>query len=183
MDIPILLGTNREDSNSSKVADFILSELEKRDDIETKLFKAEDFNFPANNYGQDIKGQFPEYIDAIVKADGLIIIVPEYNHGYPGILKSILDLLLKEYTHKAVGIVPVSGGGWGGTRVVENLIPVLRELGLMISPVDLNFPKVGATNFEDEKLKERTDRFFNELTWLSNTLKWGRENSKGSYRE
>jgi NAD(P)H-dependent FMN reductase len=23
--------------------------------------------------------------------DGLVIIAPEYNHGYPGLLKSILD--------------------------------------------------------------------------------------------
>lgn len=183
MNIPILLGTNRKDSESSKVADFLFSELEKRDDIETTLFKAEDFNFPNDGYGPDIKDQFSDYKNAIVEAGGLIIIAPEYNRGYPGILKSILDLLLQEYTHKPVGIVTVSSGGWGGVRVAENLLPVARELGLVVSPVDLNFPKVKEVDFEDENLYGRVDRFLNELMWLANTLKWGRENSKGSYRE
>ena len=58
---------------------------------------------------------FPEWRDAIVKADGLVIVTPEYNHGYPGVLKSVLDLLLKEYIHKAVAFVTVSAGPWGGT--------------------------------------------------------------------
>jgi len=181
MYIPILLGTNRKDNNSGNVADFVLQELEKR--VETKLFTAEDFNLPTNDYGQSLKDQFSEYRDSIVKADGLIIVTPEYNHGYPGILKSILDLLLKEYTHKPVALVTVSAGGWGGTRVAENLVPVLRELGLMTSPVDLNFSKVQDTDFSDEQLLQRTDRFIHELLWLSNTLKWGRENSNGSYRD
>jgi len=43
----------------------------------------------------------------------------------------VLDSCLKEYIHKAVGIVGVSAGPFGGSRVVENLLPVMRELGLV----------------------------------------------------
>lgn len=66
-----------------------------------------------------------------MQADGIVIVTPEYNRGYPGLLKYVLDTNLKEYIHKAVGICGVSAGGFGGARVIENLLPVLRELGLV----------------------------------------------------
>jgi len=72
----------------------------------------------------------------------LVIVSPEYNHGYPGALKSVLDLLLKEYIHKAVAFVGVPAGPWGGTRVIEALVPTVRELGLAVTFADLDFPKV-----------------------------------------
>jgi NAD(P)H-dependent FMN reductase len=70
------------------------------------------------------------------------VVSPEYNHGYPGVLKSILDLLLKEYIHKSVAFVGVSAGPWGGTRVIEAMVQVVRELGLSATFTDLNFPFV-----------------------------------------
>jgi NAD(P)H-dependent FMN reductase len=41
----------------------------------------------------------------------MVIVTPEYNHGYPGLLKHVLDSNLKEYIHKAVGLCGVSAGG------------------------------------------------------------------------
>src|SRR5256714_11552448 len=65
----------------------------------------------------------------IERCDGIIIVVPEYNHGYPGLLKHALDMNLKEYIHKAVGICGVSAGAFCGARGIEALFPVMRELG------------------------------------------------------
>jgi len=82
--------------------------------VETKLFDVRDFDLPQDDYGTAIGKDFPEWRDAIVHADGLV--VPEYNHGYPGGLKSVLDLLLKEYIHKAVGLVAVFPPDLGAER-------------------------------------------------------------------
>ena len=79
---------------------------------------------------------------AVMRADALVIVTPEYNHGYPGLLKHALDTNLKEYIHKAVGIVGLSAGPWGGTRAIENLLPVMRELGLVTIFWDVNFSSV-----------------------------------------
>src|SRR5438132_13450181 len=79
---------------------------------------------------------------AIERCDGLIIVAPEYNHGYPGLLKHALDMNLKEYIHKAVGICGVSAGPFGGARVIEGLLPVMRELGLVTIFEDVNFGNV-----------------------------------------
>ncbi|MGZ9058046.1 MAG: NADPH-dependent FMN reductase, partial [Burkholderiaceae bacterium] len=126
--------------------------ISTRPDIETELFDVADFALPQDDYGLDIKHQFPNWRDAIIRADGLIIASPEYNHGYPGALKSVLDLLLKEYVHKAVALVGVSAGAWGGTRVIEAMVPMVRELGLAVTFTDLHFPAVQSKFDESGKL-------------------------------
>jgi NAD(P)H-dependent FMN reductase len=178
--LPIILGTNRKERKSVFVAKWLRGEMEKRAEIETRLFDVADFALPPDDYGEAIKGMFPEWRDAILRADGLVIVSPEYNHGYPGALKSVLDLLLKEYIHKAVAIVGVSGGSWGGTRVIEALVPMVRELGLVVTFADLNFPKV-QEKFDqnggllDSAYEKRVEGFLDELVWMSRALKWGRE--------
>ena len=179
--IPVLLGTPRKNRESGNVANWVCSKMRERDDIETQLFDVCDFELPHDNYGTEIGGDFPEWRDAIIRADGLVIVTPEYNHGYPGSLKSVIDLLLKEYIHKAVAFVGVSAGPWGGTRVIESMVPMVRELGLAVTFSDLNFPSV-KTKFDadgkllDEAYERRIGGFLDELVWMATTLRWGREN-------
>ena len=179
--IPVLLGTNRKERNSIRPAKWLVGEIQKRDDIETRLFDVAEFALPQDDYGQGLKDQFPEWGDAITRADGLVIVSPEYNHGYPGALKAVLDLLLREYVHKAVAFVGVSAGPWGGTRGIESMVPMVRELGLAVTFADLNFPKVQNTFDAEGKLldpafEKRAKNFLDELVWMSTVLKWGREN-------
>lgn len=179
--IPILLGTNRKDRQSEHVAKWVLSKMRERDELETQFFDVRDFHLPYDHYGQEIKEQFPEWRDAIVAADALIVVTPEYNHGPPGPLKSVLDLLLREYVHKAVGFVAVSAQVWGGTRVIETMTHIVRELGLVLTFTDLNFPRVqdkfdAEGNLLDEAYNARFDAFMAELIWMATTLRWGREN-------
>ena len=184
--LPVLLGTNRKNRNSVHPAKWLVGEMEKREEIQTTLFDVGDFAFPNDDYGTEIKDLFPEWRDAIIKADGLVIVTPEYNHGYPGPLKAVLDLLLREYVHKAVAFVGVSAGLWGGTRVIEAMVPMVRELGLAVTFSDLNFPKVQRTFDAEGKLldlayEKRAQDFLDELVWLSRTLKWGRENVSSKF--
>lgn len=179
--LPVLLGTNRQNRNSVFPARWLVGEMEKRADIETSLFDVGDFALPQDDYGQGLKDRFPEWRDAIIRADGLVIVSPEYNHGYPGSLKAVLDLLLKEYIHKAVAFVGVSAGPWGGTRVIEAMVTMVRELGLAVTFTDLNFPKVQKTFDSDGKLldqayEKRAKDFLDELVWMGTVLKWGRKN-------
>jgi NAD(P)H-dependent FMN reductase len=181
LNIPVLLGTNRQGRNSAFVAKWLVSEMEKRPEIRTRLFDVADFNLPHDDYGQGLKDRFPEWRDAIIAADGLVIVTPEYNHGYPGALKAVLDLLLREYVHKSVALVGVSAGPWGGTRVVEALVATCRELGLAVTFTDLNFPFVQKTfdtqgNLLDHTFDQRVKDFLDELVWMSRVLQWGRAN-------
>ena len=183
--LPVLLGTNRKKRNSVFPARWLLGEMQKRSEIETRLFDTSDFALPHDDYGQGIKDLFPEWRDTIIQADGLVIVSPEYNHGYPGVLKAVLDLLLKEYIHKAVAFVGVSEGPWGGTRVIEAMVPMVRELGLAVTFSDLHFPFVQKTfdagKLLDQAFEKRARDFLDELVWMSRVLKWGRENLPSKY--
>lgn len=181
LSIPLLLGTNRENRESANVAKWVFAKMEEREEIEPVFFDVSEFELPTDNYGMDLGNRYPKWRDAVIAADGLVIVTPEYNHGYPGILKSVLDLLLKEYIHKAVALVGVSSGPWGGTRVIEAMVPMLRELGLAVTFTDLNFPKVKTKfdengNLLDEGYEKRVKGFLDELIWMARVLKWGREN-------
>ena len=184
--LPILLGTNRKERASEAAARWVFAKMLEREEIETQFFDVRDFDLPRDHYGTEIKDQFPEWRDAIIRADGLVIVTPEYNHGYPGILKSVLDLLLKEYIHKAVAFVGVSAGPWGGTRVIEACVPMVRELGLAVTFSDLNFPQAQKKFDEngrllDEAYNKRVKDFLDELVWMSKTLRWGREKLPSKY--
>jgi NAD(P)H-dependent FMN reductase len=184
--LPMLLGTNRRLRKSEFAARWLLGQMQKRPEIETRLFDVREFALPHDDYGQEIKQRFPEWREAIVRADGLVIVTPEYNHGYPGTLKAVLDLLLREYVHRAVAFVGVSATQWGGTRVIEALVPMVRELGLAVTFTDLNFPKVqnlfdAEGKLLDPAFEKHAAGFIDELVWMSRVLKWGRANVPSRY--
>lgn len=177
--IPVILGTSRQGRMSEPVARFVLGELKKRDGVETTLIDIRDLPIPLTDAGEAIKDA--QFSALMTRADALVLIVPEYNHGYPGLLKHVLDTNLKEYIHKAVGVCGVSAGGLGGARVIENLLPVLRELGLVTIFWDGNFSSV-QTLFDadgallDQAYIRRIDKFIKELLWMATVLRYGREN-------
>jgi NAD(P)H-dependent FMN reductase len=114
------------------------------------------------------------------RADALVIVSPEYNHGYSGLLKHVLDSCLKEYIHKAVGILGVSAGPCGEARGIEGLLPVMRELGLVTIFWDVNFSSArnvfdATGNLLDKAYLSRIDKFLKELIWMATTLRYGRE--------
>ncbi|MEN3326413.1 MAG: hypothetical protein V7638_1220 [Acidobacteriota bacterium] len=178
--IPVILGTVRKGRASENVAKFVFDEVKKREGVETELIDIRELNFPGSDAGEQIKDT--KFSAACERADGLVIITPEYNRGYPGMLKHVLDSNLKEYIHKAVGICGVSAGGFGGTRVIENLLPVMRELGLITIFWDGNFSgaqqlfDAAGTMKDRETHEKRMDKFLGELIWMSRVLRYGREN-------
>jgi NAD(P)H-dependent FMN reductase len=177
--IPVILGTVRKGRASENVAKFVFEEIKKRPDVTTELIDLRDLKLATDDAGEAIKD--PKFSATIEHADGLVLVVPEYNHGYPGMLKHVLDSNLKEYIHKAAGICGVSAGGFGGTRMIQNLLPVLRELGLVTIFWDGNFS--GAQKLFDAEGKlldqsyvTRIDKFLRELIWMSKVLRYGRQN-------
>src|SRR5262249_35389777 len=182
--IPVILGTARPGRQSERVARFVFEQTKKRVDVETELIDVREIPMRLDDEGEQMKDA--TFSATIEQCDGIILVVPEYNHGYPGLLKHALDMNLKEYIHKAVGICGVSAGPFGGARVIEGLLPVTRELGLVAIFEDVNFGKVGSLFDErgellDDRFVGRVNKFLDELIWMSRVLRHGREKIPSPY--
>jgi len=162
---------------SEHAANVVYAQLAARARVETQLLDVATIPIPTDDAGEQAKD--PAFSEAVNRADGLVLVAPEYNRGYPGMLKHVLDTNLHEYIHKAVGVVGVSSGIFGGARVIENLLPVLRELGLVTIFWDVNFNNVRTRFDEEGALVDDSflsiDKFLDELIWMAETLRHGRE--------
>jgi len=103
--IPVILGTARQGRESEHVARFVLEQTKKRAGVEAELIDVRNLPMRLDDAGEQMKD--PAFSATVERCDGLILVTPEYNHGYPGLLKHALDMNLKEYIHKAVGICGV----------------------------------------------------------------------------
>jgi NAD(P)H-dependent FMN reductase len=179
LSIPVILGTPRQGRLSEHVARVMIEQLSKRADVATTLIDVRTLDLSSMDAGEAVKDT--GFSEAMLRADGLVIVTPEYNHGYPGILKHVLDSNLKEYIHKPVGLCGVSAGGFGGTRVVESLVPVMRELGLVTVFWDVNVSGVTRAFDEtgtllDQALPRRIGKMLDELVWMARVLRYARRN-------
>ena len=178
--LPVIIGTPRQGRLTEPAANFVFGEVSKRSDIETELIDIRKIPIRMDDAGEALKDS--EFSVTVDRADGLILVVPEYNHSFPGLLKHVLDTNLKEYIHKAVGVCGVSAGPFGGARMIQSLLPVLRELGLVTIFSDVYFGTAGklfdpATGeMKDPAYSGRVDKFLNELVWMARALRHAREN-------
>ena len=115
--LPIIIGTPRQGRLTEPAANFVFGEVSKRGDIETELIDIRKIPIRMDDAGEALKDS--QFCATVERADGLIIVAPEYNHSFPGLLKHVLDTNLEEYIHKAVGVCGVSAGPFGGARMIQ----------------------------------------------------------------
>jgi NAD(P)H-dependent FMN reductase len=76
--------------------------------------------------------------DRIAKADGVLLVTPEYNNSLPGVFKNAIDWtsrppadLARIYGGKPIGVIGATPGP-GGTGLAQVAwLPVLRTLGTL----------------------------------------------------
>lgn len=177
--IPVILGSTRRGRQSPKVAHFVAERMKRTDRIETEILDLAEYNFPIMEerlrFIEDPPPGLREFGEKIDRADSIIIVSPEYNNGYPGVLKNALDYLLPEYKRKPVGIVTVSAGGFGGLNCLAQLRLVTIGMGafpipaaLPVSSVQNSFDEDG--NLKDVSYEKRADAFISELLWFTEAI-------------
>ena len=176
--IPVILGTARQGRLSEPVANFVFGEVSKRGDIQTELIDIRKIPLAVDDAGEALKDS--RFSAMVARADGLIFVVPEYNHSFPGLLKHVLDTNLKEYIHKAVGVCGFSRS-FGGARMIQSLVPVLRELGLVTIFSDVYFGTAGklfdpASGKITVGLRPTREQISERTVWMSRALRRAREN-------
>ena len=182
--IKVILGSTRANRFSEKPAQWIFDEAKKRSDLEVELLDLRDYPLPffeepmppgmaKDSYTNPVVVQWR---DKVRESDGFIICTPEYNHGYPAVLKNALDYVYFAWSRKAVAFV--SWGGAGGARCVEQLRLVAIELDMAPTRAAVHIPNpwfikdVGELNADP--YKQSAAALLDQLTWWAGALQAAR---------
>lgn len=173
--IAIIAASVRTGRKSNRVALYLKNYIEQAKLASVDVLDLQEFNFPVFNerltYLQDPSPAVVEFSERFKAAQGIIVVTPEYNGGYPASLKNVIDLLTGEWKRKPVAISTVSDGDFGGTQVITSLQFSLWKIKAWTVPAMFPVPRVHQS-FNEQGIpadKEATDKraasFLNELLW------------------
>ena len=173
--IAILSASVRTGRKSHRTALFLQRFMRDRQFGEVDLIDLSSYDFPV--FHERLKNLDPkppaavEFAQRITGADGVIIVTPEYNGGYPAALKNVVDLLYDEWHRKPVAICTNSDGSFGGMQVITSLQFSLWKIRAWTVPALFPIPKVGTAFDENgvpaepEGMEKRATGFVKELLW------------------
>ena len=145
--ITIISGTNR-DNNTKKVALEYQRILKEKNTNSLLLALDEQNVFTRDEAFIKMENEF------LIPSEKIIIIMPEYNGSYPGILKLMIDNtdIRKAWWHKKVLLTGVSTGRAGNLRGMEHLTGSLLHMKMLVHPNRLPISIV-------DKLMDNNNRF------------------------
>lgn len=126
--ITIISGSNRDDNNTKKVA-YEYQRLLALKGISAKVFSLDEINSTLRN-----DSFIASEAACLIPTEKFIIIMPEYNGSYPGILKLMIDNtdIKKVWWYKKVLLTGVSTGRAGNLRGMEHLSGVLLHMRMQV---------------------------------------------------
>jgi NAD(P)H-dependent FMN reductase len=181
MKIAILVASVRSGRKSNRVALFFKNFIESNKLATVEILDLQQYQFPV--FDERLKFQknpLPQAIDfaeKIKSADGVLIVTPEYNGGYPASLKNAIDLLIEEWRKKPVAISTVSSGGFAGMQVITSIQFSLWKLQALTVPAMFPVAKIESSYDENgvpadkDGSERRAKVFIDELLWLMEAKK------------
>ena len=173
--ISILSASVRTGRKSPRVVKYFKRFIEEKGLAEVDVIDLAVYNFPIFDerlrYQNSPTEAMLDFSRRISSADGIIIVTPEYNGGYPSSLKNAVDLLYDEWHRKPVAISTVSDGAFGGSQVITSLQFSLWKIRAWTVPAMFPVPSVDKSFDENgiaadpEKTDKRASHFVNELLW------------------
>jgi NAD(P)H-dependent FMN reductase len=161
-----LLVRNSEPGRFGTVlAEWFGREVERRDEFKLDLIDLD-------------RTPLTELPGRIEEADAIVIVCPEYNHGYPGDLKTAIDAVRRPWYAKPVAFI-VYGGRSGGLRAAEQLRQVFGELHAVTIRETLSFhqptdPFTADGTPTDPTTPVAADALLTQLAWWSRPLREAR---------
>jgi NAD(P)H-dependent FMN reductase len=181
VNIAALVGSNRAGRFAPIVAKWFVARAAARTDVLLDVVDLAQTPLPPvlPAFGQALHTRDAELIAAVsprlARADGFVIITPEYNHSFPAVLKNAIDWHNIEWRAKPVGFVSY-GGVSGGLRAVEQLRLVFAELHAMTIRDTVSFAGAwdkfdGAGRSKDPAADTAANVLLAELIWWARALR------------
>ena len=175
MKIAIISASVRIGRKSHRVALFFKNYIETNNLASVDLLDLNEYKFPIFEERlrniKDPTAAMLDFANKVRKADGVIIVTPEYNGGYPASLKNVIDLLYAEWRRKPVALATASNGQFGGAQVTTSLVFSLWKIGVWMVPAMFPGPKVqelydeNGVPVDKETTGKRAKTFIDELLW------------------
>jgi len=173
--IAVISASIRKGRNSHRVALYFEKFLTEKKQVQTEIIDLKSLDFPIFEerfkFLENPDEKVSKFVDSIKNADGIIIVTPEYNGGYPASLKNITDLLLEEWYRKPIAFATVSAGAFGGSQVITSLqfsfwkMKAWTVPGVFAVPnVEKAFDSEGVPA-DQEATDKRAGKFLDELFW------------------
>jgi NAD(P)H-dependent FMN reductase len=173
--IAVIIGSVREGRAGATISRWFVTQAEQRGDIELDVIDLLDVPLPARHPDVPTEEQI-RFTERIGRADGFVVVTPEYNHSYPASLKHAIDCVRDEWFAKPVGFVSY-GGMAQGLRAVEHLRLVFAELhvvtmrnGVSINLFDGSVDDNGWVR-EFAGADRAVKRMLDQLTWWAHALR------------
>lgn len=175
MHIAIISASVRTGRKSHRVALYFQQYLKEKKLATSEILDLNEYQFPIFEERLRLQKKpskkLLDYAAKIKAADGVIIVTPEYNGGYPASLKNAIDVLYDEWYRKPIAIATASDGDFGGTQVIVSLQWSLWKIRAWTIPARFPVPRV--QNAFDKKgvpadkasVDKRAAVFIGELLW------------------
>ncbi|TJY40693.1 NAD(P)H-dependent oxidoreductase [Cohnella pontilimi] len=129
MNIVIIAGSNRKDSTSTRLAEY-MGRLIRQQGHQAALFDLHvsplPFYSPDESYVEHATLQ--QFKKAMLEADAVILSTPEYHGGMSGVLKNALDHLGQDHFSGKVVLSMSSAGGAVGVSSLQQMQAIVRNL-------------------------------------------------------
>lgn len=151
--INILSGTDRPESMALAISNFLKPKFEA-EGAKVDIISLEDFpiqDVAGGKYGQDIPS-VKAYNERVLDCDGLLMVIPEYNGSFPGILKLFVDYLPfpESFDKLPLAFIGEGAGAFGSLRSVEQMQMVANYRNAYLFPERVFMQRV-YTIFDPEK--------------------------------
>lgn len=157
MDLKIISCTDRPGSNALKVSRYVRQMYLSRG-IPAEIVDLQEFpleKVSGGPYGKEI-AEVTAFRKPVVEADALVFVIPEYNGGFPGILKIFIDYLPfpKAFEKMPMAFIGESAGAFGALRAVEQFQMVANYRNALQFPERVFIQRVNLEFDEEEGLKD-----------------------------
>ena len=175
MKISIISASVRIGRNSHRLTLYFDQYIKDNNIGTVEILDLDAYQFPIFNerlqYMKDPASAVLEFAEKVKSSDGIIIVTPEYNGGYPASLKNAIDVLYPEWKRKPIAIATASSGPFGGAQVNTSLAFSFWKIGVLLVPALYLVPKVqdafdeNGTPVDKPGTDKKTKRFMEELIW------------------
>ncbi|MGM9891835.1 NADPH-dependent FMN reductase [Limosilactobacillus sp.] len=175
--VAIIVGSVRPNRRSIQVAEWLRKQLVKSNRVQFDIVDLQRVNLPMMDEphlpftGLYTHAKTRQWSRLVQSYDGFIFVFPQYNWGYPAVLKNAIDYLAKEWQGKPVSLVTFGGHGGSQAQIAMRLVITGLKMKLLVVNPQIDLMPTDSLARADYRLHTHDDEVALLRTEFENVLK------------